>query len=268
MAGRGGRGRGGRGRGTGLSFNVEQLGLTRQEAAATLSLQPPPTFPPLDFSPAPLVHSEENTYLAVLLREQRRSLRESGFNVEPCTPPQIVERYSDRYQAPKAPEIAYDMSYFPSELKISKKKKKVRKIPPKSSKGCDAIATGIDIQKKLQALEETEGKAGSGEEEEEASEKKPKDADDEDEEEAVEDIDEEELEEVRSPAVLALHVHAHWLLPSGPPYDDKVNFMDELSFCGSRQSGFNVFLNSVSAMALNIQVKQAFFTQKKKKRVR
>ncbi|KAH9370286.1 hypothetical protein HPB48_007377 [Haemaphysalis longicornis] len=233
MAGRGGRGRGGRGRGTGLSFNVEQLGLTRQEAAVTLSLQPPPTFPvrlrtfhslstwfrarnsmrsltgpkllrllaacmllqPLDFSPAPLVHSEENTYLAVLLREQRRSLRESGFNVEPCTPPQIVERYSDRYQAPKAPEIAYDMSYFPSELKISKKKKKARKSPLKSSKGCDAIATGIDIQKKLQALEETEGKAESGEEEEEATEKKPKDADDEDGEEAVEDIDEEELEE-------------------------------------------------------------------------
>lgn len=195
MAGRGGRRGGGRGRGSGLSFNVEQLGLTRQEAAVTLSLQPPPTFPPLDFSPAPLVNSEENTYLAVLLREQRRNLRESGFNVQPCTPPQIVERYSDRYQAPKAPEVAYDLSYFPSELKISKKKKKARKSLQKSSKGCDAIATGIDIQKKLQALEETEGKGDSGEEEEEVSEKKPKDADDEDEEEGVEDIDEEELEE-------------------------------------------------------------------------
>uniref|UniRef100_A0A1E1XV22 Putative dna-directed rna polymerase iii subunit rpc7-like protein n=1 Tax=Amblyomma sculptum TaxID=1581419 RepID=A0A1E1XV22_AMBSC len=178
-----------------MSFNVEQLGLTRQEAALTLCQQPPPAFPPLDFSPAPLVNSGENTYLAVLLREQRKNLRESSFNVAPCKPPQIVERYSDRYQVPKAPDVVFDFSYFPSELKVAKKAKKTKK-PAKASKGRDAIATGLDIQKKLQALEETEAGGESGEEgDEEPGEKKPKEGEEEEEEEGAEELDEEELEE-------------------------------------------------------------------------
>ncbi|KAH7962231.1 hypothetical protein HPB52_014947 [Rhipicephalus sanguineus] len=105
-----GRGRG-RGRGGGMSFNVEQLGLTRQEAALTLCAQPPPAFPPLDFSPAPLVNSEENTYLAVLLHEQRKNLLASSFNILPCKPQQTVERYSDRYRV-KAPDVIYGNLIF------------------------------------------------------------------------------------------------------------------------------------------------------------
>ncbi|KAL1421872.1 hypothetical protein MTO96_022587 [Rhipicephalus appendiculatus] len=190
-----GRGRG-RGRGGGMSFNVEQLGLTRQEAALTLCAQPPPAFPPLDFSPAPLVNSEENTYLAVLLHEQRKNLLASSFNILPCKPQQTVERYSDRYRV-KAPDVIYDFDYFPAELKISKKTKK-RKKSANIAGGGDSIATGIDIQKKLQALEEKEAGGGDsgGEGEDEPGEKKPKEGDDEEEEEAAEELDEEEeLEE-------------------------------------------------------------------------
>ncbi|KAH8041033.1 hypothetical protein HPB51_013693 [Rhipicephalus microplus] len=184
-----GRGRG-RGRGGGMSFNVEQLGLTRQEAALTLCAQPPPTFP------APLVNSEENTYLAVLLHEQRKNLLASSFNILPCTPQQTVERYSDRYRV-KAPDVIYDFDYFPAELKISKKTKK-RKSSAGILGGGDSIATGIDIQKKLQALEEKEAGGGDsgGEGEDEPGEKKPKEGDDEEEEEGAEEFDEEEeLEE-------------------------------------------------------------------------
>uniref|UniRef100_A0A0K8RHM0 Putative dna-directed rna polymerase iii subunit rpc7-like protein n=1 Tax=Ixodes ricinus TaxID=34613 RepID=A0A0K8RHM0_IXORI len=111
-----------------MSFNVEQLGLTRADAALPPILQPPPAYPPLEFSPAPLVNSEENIYLAALLRDQRRNMFESGFNVQPLAPPQLVERYSDRYQAPKAPEVVYDLSYFPAELRSTKK---VQKSVPK-----------------------------------------------------------------------------------------------------------------------------------------
>ncbi|CAN8005253.1 unnamed protein product [Ixodes hexagonus] len=186
MAGRG------RGRGRGMSFNVEQLGLTRADAALPPILQPPPAYPPLEFSPAPLVNSGENLYLAALLRDQRRNMSESGFNVPPLAPPQLVERYSDRYQAPKAPEVVYDLSYFPAELRGTKKAKK----RPKASK--PTKAANLDVQKKLQALEETEAKAGSGGEEEEEEEeagvkKEPGTGEEEGEEE--EELDEEEMEE-------------------------------------------------------------------------
>ncbi|CAN8011525.1 unnamed protein product [Ixodes persulcatus] len=183
MAGRG------RGRGRGMSFNVEQLGLTRADAALPPILQPPPAYPPLEFSPAPLVNSEENIYLAALLRDQRRNMFESGFNVQPLAPPQLVERYSDRYQAPKAPEVVYDLSYFPAELRSTKKVKKRPKVSKPSK------AANLDVQKKLQALEETEAKAGSAGEEEEEEEVKKEPGTGEEEGEEEEELDEEEMEE-------------------------------------------------------------------------
>lgn len=137
------------------------------------------------------MESEENSYLAALLKDQRRNFQESGFNIAPCVPAQIVERYSDRYQAPKAPEILYDLSYFPAELHPAKKIKKARQAAA-TSKPKPSVA-GVDLQKRLQALEETEAKGDSAGEEEEVAGKPQKE--DEDEEEDAEELDEEELEE-------------------------------------------------------------------------
>lgn len=87
------------------------------------------------------------------------------------------------------------MSYMPSELRPVKKKRKkseyqIRQAPKVAQKTRTVVAA--DIDQKLKALEETEGKAESEEEaEEEGAEEKEKE--DEGEEEEVED--EEELEE-------------------------------------------------------------------------
>ncbi|KAG0424496.1 hypothetical protein HPB47_028283 [Ixodes persulcatus] len=165
-----------------MSFNVEQLGLTRADAALPPILQPPPAYPPLEFSPAPLVNSEENIYLAALLRDQRRNMFESGFNVQPLAPPQLVERTSLIH-------LRADLSYFPAELRSTKKVKKRPKVSKPSK------AANLDVQKKLQALEETEAKAGSAGEEEEEEEVKKEPGTGEEEGEEEEELDEEEMEE-------------------------------------------------------------------------
>jgi len=63
MAGRGGRG-GGRGRGRGtMSFDARDLGIMPGEQIPGPALQPPPTFPSLEFQPAPLNINPESKYL-------------------------------------------------------------------------------------------------------------------------------------------------------------------------------------------------------------
>ncbi|XP_049528624.1 uncharacterized protein LOC125947588 [Dermacentor silvarum] len=132
---------------------AEQLGLTKKQLWEAEHSEPPPRYPPPDFSPAPSVNSEKNKRLASGLCEQRRNLSGSCFNV---TPPED-SRFDDRYhrQVDKVPDVNYDLSYFPTDLHVSKIAKKTRKTR-KGTRVSDALATEIDIQKELQAQKERE----------------------------------------------------------------------------------------------------------------
>uniref|UniRef100_A0A2R5LFW2 Putative dna-directed rna polymerase iii subunit rpc7-like protein n=2 Tax=Ornithodoros turicata TaxID=34597 RepID=A0A2R5LFW2_9ACAR len=145
-----------------MSFNAEQLGFGRGEALPPPNLQPPPAYPSLGLFPSPLLKSPENVYMGAGLGEQRRKFQASSFYILADSPKADIERYSDKFQAPKAEEFKYDDTYLPVELRPINRRRK--------SKNVQAVKPNIkkmpDIDHKLKVLEENEEKAESGEEEE------------------------------------------------------------------------------------------------------
>nr|XP_054754333.1 DNA-directed RNA polymerase III subunit RPC7-like [Lytechinus pictus] len=172
-----GRGRG-RGRGRGSSFAADALGLGRGgESLPPPTAQPPPLFPPLEFSPAPLPTNEGDNYMYLLKQEFRGYLRESPYYIKPLNKKKDIERYSDKYQVGSGDngiEWQPDWKRFPKELKMVSRKAR----PPKSkSSAKPSLSTARvskianeEVIKKLDELEKKEDGTKSGEEDEEEEE--------------------------------------------------------------------------------------------------
>ncbi|XP_015928913.1 DNA-directed RNA polymerase III subunit RPC7-like [Parasteatoda tepidariorum] len=138
--------------------------------------QPPPTYPPLQFKPVPLLTGKKIDYLVTLKQEIRSSFRESGYFIPPVSVKKDIERYTDKYQPiHAADQIVWDKSLFPRELfEKPKKKRKIVKKP--------IVKKETAVVEKLQALEEKENTLDPDEEEEEGAEN-------------VEEYEDEEMEE-------------------------------------------------------------------------
>ncbi|ELU18684.1 hypothetical protein CAPTEDRAFT_131055 [Capitella teleta] len=185
MAGRG------RGRGRGLSFNLENLGIGRGESIAGAKLLPPPTFPPLDFHPQPLIPGDE--YVVQLKQDFRTAMQESAFFVRPSAKRRDIERYSDKYQIGQTEDLDWDpdWSRLPSELN-PKRRRKVRavvapKIQMKPAKKIDVKEISAKI--KVSSMEASRDAKEDEENEEEEEEKEEEAAPEE------EVYEEEELED-------------------------------------------------------------------------
>ncbi|KAK3717895.1 hypothetical protein QZH41_014901, partial [Actinostola sp. cb2023] len=197
MAGRG------RGRGRGFSFDIASIGFGRgSEALPTATLQPPPTFPPLEKRPLPLRMSEADDYMLVLKEEFKLIMNASPYYIKPDIVNRDIERYSDRFKEKHQNESTMnwtpDWSYIPAELKIKTKTSKSRRhnpLKPNGRRKLDASAPDIDFEK-LEKADETENEGGT---EKTTQENKPTEgkgddgSDDPDEE---DEYDEEEQEEV------------------------------------------------------------------------
>ncbi|XP_003724394.2 DNA-directed RNA polymerase III subunit RPC7-like [Strongylocentrotus purpuratus] len=190
-----GRGRG-RGRGRGSSFAADALGLGRGgEALPPPTAQPPPLFPPLEFSPAPLPKNEEDNYMYLLKQEFRGHMRDSPYCIKPHNKKKDIERYSDKYQVGSGDNgIGWhpDWKRFPKELRIVSRKarppKSAGSVKPSLSTARVSKKINEEVIKKLDELEKKEDGTKSGEEEEEEEEGQ-------EEEDAEEYYDEEEQEE-------------------------------------------------------------------------
>lgn len=123
MAGRG------RGKPT-MSFNAEQLGISKGEMTSQV-MQPPPAYPNLDLHISSFESTNEINYLVELKRDFAEYMRDSLNNVLPDVQKKDIERYSDRYQDTivdnSEHESKYDWSRMPAELKP------VRKLKPKDT---------------------------------------------------------------------------------------------------------------------------------------
>ncbi|KAL1439151.1 hypothetical protein MTO96_047431 [Rhipicephalus appendiculatus] len=127
-------------------LNSAQLRRATEEPDEEEHSEPPPLYPPWQCPEPPLVISEEDKQLASDLAEQRRKFIESGFNVPPPKKPRL---YWYCPEVVEPPRVNYDSSYFPDELKVSKKAKKNKR----SSQTCVAQ---IDIEQELLALQDTD----------------------------------------------------------------------------------------------------------------
>ncbi|KAH6928562.1 hypothetical protein HPB50_016992 [Hyalomma asiaticum] len=170
-------------------FAPARQGLTAEELKETEHSVPPPSYPELlpGFSPKCSDNSEEDKHMACALNEQRRKFVESAFNIPPLKKPRFDDKYHRQVHTP--PAVNYDSSYFPAELKVSKKARRARKSSETSVAQID-----IEIETELKTPEEQETKCESDAQEgEETSQKSSEDdSDDEDEEES---LDEEEMDE-------------------------------------------------------------------------
>lgn len=112
MAGRG------RGKPT-MSFNTEQLGVTKGELPAQV-LQPPLAYPILDLHISNFESTNEIDYLVELKRDFAEYMRDSVNNVLLDVLKKDIERYSDHYQdtivGNSAQEPKHDWSRMPAEL--------------------------------------------------------------------------------------------------------------------------------------------------------
>lgn len=177
MAGRG------RGKPT-MSFATEQLGFSKGEVPAPV-LQPPPSYPPLERKPLPIIESNEMNYLVELKRDFAEYMRESPNYIQPIAQKKDIERYSDRYQDAVADtsesKLNYDWSRLPAELKLSEKRKKTQGVKKQVKK-----RKTVDVESKLAELEKKERMQQTGveevrEEEEDEDEKELKDDEEEEE---------------------------------------------------------------------------------------
>ncbi|KAL1478548.1 hypothetical protein MTO96_034999 [Rhipicephalus appendiculatus] len=125
-------------------LNSTQLRRATEEPDEEEHLEPPPLLGSV-LSP-PLVISEEDKQLVSALAEQRRKFIESGFNVPPPKKPRL-DWYS--LQVVEPPRVNYDSSYFPDELKVSKKAKK-------NKRSSQTFVAQIDIEQELLALQDTD----------------------------------------------------------------------------------------------------------------
>lgn len=119
MAGRG------RGKPT-MSFNTEQLGVTKGELPAQV-LQPPLAYPILDLHISNFESTNEIDYLVELKRDFAEYMRDSVNNVPFDVLKKDIERYSDHYQdtivGNSEQEPKHDWSRMPAELAPSQKHK-------------------------------------------------------------------------------------------------------------------------------------------------
>lgn len=119
MAGRG------RGKPT-MSFNTEQLGVTKGELPAQV-LQPPLAYPILDLHISNFESTNEIDYLVELKRDFAEYMRDSVNNVLLDVLKKDIERYSDHYQdtivGNSEQEPKHDWSRMPAELAPSQKHK-------------------------------------------------------------------------------------------------------------------------------------------------
>ncbi|XP_057315489.1 DNA-directed RNA polymerase III subunit RPC7-like [Hydractinia symbiolongicarpus] len=167
-----GRGRG-RGRGN-LSFDIGHLGLSGQ-SLPRVTLEPPPTYPPLQQRPTPLSATEVDEYLLALSQEFRGSIRDSPFFLKAKTIKKDIVRFTDRYkhnQNPDDNQWEPDWSRLPAELKPSRKRKTVNKgtIKPKIAKQHRPEVNKEELSKKLENLEAKEVVENSKEKNEEEEE--------------------------------------------------------------------------------------------------
>jgi len=190
----GGRGRG-RGRGgAAVSFNIEQLGLTKGDDVPC-HLKPPPIYPPPENRPFELNNGIEEKYLLTVHKELNIRMKSSPFHlVTTNVVKKGIESFYDRkYNNPSHldKELPVQWDRMPSELRISKAVVKKRKATTTSTKRAKQ-KRDVDpsqILSKLEDMEKTESEA-----EDEITEKKKED-DEDDPKEDREDDDDEELED-------------------------------------------------------------------------
>lgn len=173
-----GRGRG-RGRGTGLSIP----GDFGKDQSLPPILQPPPTFPPLEFKPYPMYVDEkgertkEMRYMLNMKKIFADNMQESHNNVVPIVVRKDIERYSDKYQEllsiKQGYETRYDWSRMPAELNIQAKKRKGEKIKASAKKKLKEV----DVEGKLKELEQKESAHKSDAEEDDKDEDETEDKD-------------------------------------------------------------------------------------------
>ncbi|XP_064475080.1 DNA-directed RNA polymerase III subunit RPC7-like isoform X2 [Ornithodoros turicata] len=200
LTGMAARGRG-RGRGKPLSFNTEQLGFNKGDALPPPVAEPPPAYPTMQSLPAPLVKTQASLYIASCLGKQRRKFQESAFYIlaKPSEPD--IKRFSDKYNARKAADFTFDAAFLPEQLQPAKRTRARRKRKDNNATSAGASTKKWkedDIEQKLRALEETEGKAENEEStvEDDRLRKKIKQEQDSEDQEVEEEVeDEEELEE-------------------------------------------------------------------------
>ncbi|XP_072051044.1 DNA-directed RNA polymerase III subunit RPC7-like [Amphiura filiformis] len=170
-----GRGRG-RGRGGGMTFSAEVLGFGRGEALPPPTLQPPPTFPTLEYKPVPLTTGEDKDYMLLLKQEFRSGIRSSPYFIKAEDKKKDIERYSDKYHYNGNSDNTIgwtpDWDRLPKELKIRVRKPMKRdarlssikpNIPVKKERG---EVDNAEVEKKLKDLEKKEEEMESGDEEE------------------------------------------------------------------------------------------------------
>lgn len=143
---------------SGMSFTMEQLGLSKGEILPTPVLQP--TYPLLDHKPLPVQITTEMSYLVELKRDFTEYMRESSNNVQAIILNEDIERYCEDYEDAiigynaSEYESNYDWSRMPMELKSSRK----RKIQQQSTKPNKKrkIKVELDVETKLVELEKEE----------------------------------------------------------------------------------------------------------------
>lgn len=142
---------------SGMSFTMEQLGLSKGEILPTPVLQP--TYPMLDRKPLPVQITTEMSYLVELKRDFTEYMRESSNNVQAIVVNEDIERYCENcdetitnYDASEY-ESNYNWSRMPMELK-SLQKRKIQQQSAKPSK--KRKIKELDIETKLVELEKEE----------------------------------------------------------------------------------------------------------------
>lgn len=171
-----------------IALSGDQLGFGKAEVLPPI-LQPPPSYPQLDYKPLPTTITSELRYLQQLKKDFAEYMHESYNNVLPIVIKKDIDRYSDRYQdlsSTKKYHERYDWSRMPAELKPQVKKRKGDKTQNSAKKK----KKDVDVESKLQELEKKETTANQSDAEEEEKD------DDESEEKDLEDKVEEEEEEI------------------------------------------------------------------------
>ncbi|XP_014252206.2 DNA-directed RNA polymerase III subunit RPC7-like [Cimex lectularius] len=142
----------GRGRGrAALSFNVESLGISPGEQLPGPVLQPPPTYPPLEFHPTPLLpslaHMQRLKYKNDYLSFYSRLKVECGEKEVGAASKRKYTGVSAKNQ--KSIQLDYQWERFPMELRPAQYKK--RMIQAATS------AKQTNIEEILAQLEKAEG---------------------------------------------------------------------------------------------------------------
>ncbi|ORX89590.1 hypothetical protein K493DRAFT_305633 [Basidiobolus meristosporus CBS 931.73] len=153
---RGGRGRG-RGGGPGRA-GPPMSGLQSEvQGMVFFPAEPLEIFPEIDL-PIPKSITYEEREALKLLREYKKSLKESPFYLELPPPPKDIERYSDRYQHRSTSKehlssVIADLSFFPEELHSAVDKTKTVKKPKKVNFNVD-----LEALNSLEKEEQDDGK--------------------------------------------------------------------------------------------------------------